>query len=127
MTMKKHLTASVVVFSMGLTCSVFAQDYMKGMKASAAGDYVTALKEWRVLAEQGHAVAQNNIGAMYESGRGVIQDTVYAHMWYNIAASNGSPTGAGNRDKIGKVMMPAEISKAQELARECVKKQYKGC
>ena len=32
-----------------------------------------------------------------------------------------------NRDSMAGVMTPADISKAQELARECVKKEYKGC
>ena len=32
-----------------------------------------------------------------------------------------------NRDKITKLMTPSQIEKAQDLARECVKKNYKGC
>lgn len=33
-------------------------DFQKGMNAYNQGDYVTTLKEWRPLAEQGHASAQ---------------------------------------------------------------------
>jgi hypothetical protein len=32
--------------------SVLAQDFDKGMAAAQAGDFATALKEWRPLAEQ---------------------------------------------------------------------------
>jgi TPR repeat protein len=32
------------------------------------GAYTTALKEWLPLAEQGDAIAQSNIGVMYERG-----------------------------------------------------------
>ena len=63
---------------------------------------------------------------MYALGDGVIQDNVYAHMWWNIAASSGHKNASKNRDIIAKEMTPAEISAAQKLARECVRKKYKG-
>ncbi len=37
---------------------------MTGMEALDKGDYATALKEWRPLAEQGDAEAQCNLGYM---------------------------------------------------------------
>ena len=37
--------------------------------------------------KQGDARAQSNLAVMYEMGQGVIQGNVYAHMWFNIAAS----------------------------------------
>jgi hypothetical protein len=40
-------------------------------------------------AEQGYAVAQNNMGAMYEQGRGVAQDYAAAARWYRKAAEQG--------------------------------------
>jgi len=64
---------------------------------------------------------------MYGLGRGVIQDNVYAHMWLNIAASSGNETASKNRDIVAKRMTPADISAAQKLARECIRKKYKGC
>jgi uncharacterized protein len=57
----------------------------------------------------------------------VIQDNVYAHMWFNIAASNGDTDAVKNRYIITKEMTAADISKAQELARACVAKKFKGC
>jgi hypothetical protein len=49
-------------------------------------------------------------------------------MWWNIAASSGeSENASGNRDSIAEQMTPADISKAQDLAQECVRKNYKGC
>ena len=59
--------------------------------------------------------------------RCLIQDNVYARMWFNIAASNGDTGAVKNRDIIAKQMMAADISKAQGLARACVAKKYKGC
>ena len=85
------------------------------------------MKWYKLAAEQGNASAQSNLGVLYAMGRGVIQDNVYAYMWGNLAASNGNEGGGKLRDIIGKVMTPADISKAQDLARECVRKKYKGC
>jgi len=65
---------------------------------------------------------------MYGLGTGVIQDNVYAHMWFNIAAISGkSKTASKNRDIIVKRMNSNQIETAQKLARECVRKKFKGC
>ena len=85
------------------------------------------MKWYRLAAEQGFANAQSNLGLMYAYGQGVIQDNVYAHMWWNIAASSGHKSAVENRDIVAKQMTPARIEDAQKLPRECVRKKYKGC
>ena len=90
-------------------------------------DYKEAVRLYGLAAAQGHADAQNNLGGMYGNGQGVIQDNVYAHMWLNIAASGGDASAVKNRDIVASRMTAADISKAQDLARECVKKKFKGC
>jgi TPR repeat protein len=85
------------------------------------------VKWYRLAAEQGFANAQSNLGLMYAYGQGVIQDNVYAHMWWNIAASSGHKSAVENRDIVAKQMTPARIEDAQKLPRECVRKKYKGC
>ena len=101
------------------------QNYDKGEGVSQ--NYKTAVKWYTLAAEQGYALAQFNLGVMYDKGEGVIQNYVRAHMWGNLGASNGNENGARLRDLVAKKMTPADISKAQRLARECVKKNYKGC
>ena len=90
-------------------------------------NYKTAFKWYSLAAEQGHATAQHNLGVMYHNGEGVLQDYVYAHMWWNIAASNGDENGGKLRDEVAEKMYTRQINKAQELAQECVRKEYKGC
>ena len=90
-------------------------------------DYKTAVKWYRLSAKQGYASAQGSLGVMYAFGNGVLKDYVYAHMWGNIAATNGYELGAKLRDDFEKKMTFADISYAQKLARECVRKKYKGC
>ncbi len=153
-------TLAVLLGSAGVSWSA---DLDKGFAAHKRGDYKTALREFKPLAKQGHADAQNNLGEMFYNGLGVVQDfktavkwltlsaeqgyagaqnnlggnyyngqgvpenMVYAYMWVNIAVSSGDKNAAKNRDMVAKKMTPAEISAAQKLTRECVRKQYKGC
>ena len=65
------------------------------MVEASPQDYKEAVKWYRLAAEQGHAEAQINLGVMYETGRGVLQDNTMAHMWYNIASANGNEKAAG--------------------------------
>lgn len=71
------------------TSAEYAVDYLKGLNAYDSGDYTAAFKEWRVLAELGHAVAQRKLGAMYESGRGIVQDFKEAAKWFRKCAEQG--------------------------------------
>ena len=99
--------------------------YSEGI--GVAQNYKTAAKWGLLAAEQGHVAAQNNLGVMYFEGIGALQDYLRAHMWFNIAASNGEATAAENRDTVAENMTPADVSKAQKMAQECIEKNYKGC
>jgi len=60
-----------------------------GVVAHNSGDYATALRLWRPLAEQGDAMAQSNLGDMYRAGQGVPQDHAEAVKWFHLAAKQG--------------------------------------
>jgi hypothetical protein len=81
-------------------------------------DYAEAVKWYRKAAEQGDADAQFGLGVMYTEDRGVPQDYVRAHMWFNLAATKGDKDVVKNRDIVARNMSPAEIARAQELARD---------
>ena len=85
--MKKILSALAV--AVVLSGAAYAQDLQKGLAAAQAGDYATALQEWRPLAEQGYASAQFNLGTLYDYGQGVPQDYTEAVNWYRKAAEQG--------------------------------------
>ena len=120
------LCFSIAVF-LTSTSPSWSGDFFKGVAAYKAGNYAIALQEWKPLAEKGHVSAQYNLSLMYALGHGIIQDHVYAHLWSNIAASSGHKNATANRDVIAKRMTASQLEKAQELARECVRKKYKGC
>ena len=46
-------------------------------------------KRWRFAADQGHPIAQFNLGFRYAEGRGVPQDDGEAVHWYRLAAEQG--------------------------------------
>ena len=162
----KNLTLTIcltLAVLLGTTGTSWGADFMKGLAAYESGNFATALREFRPLAEQGSTYAQFNLGVMYYNGKGVpqdyktalnwytlaaeqgvadaqynlgwmyykgqgvSQDYVYAHMWWNVVASNGDENGGKVRDLVAKKMTATQIEKAQELARECVRKEYKGC
>jgi uncharacterized protein len=81
---------------------VAAQDLQKGLDAFNAGDYATALQEFRPLAEQGNAKAQWKVGFMYETGNGVPQDYAEAVKWMRLAAVQGHVIAQYNLGEIYK-------------------------
>ena len=60
------LTLAVLLGSAGVS---FAQDFQKGMAAYNKGDYATAVREWKPLAEQGNADGQFNLGFLHDTGQ----------------------------------------------------------
>ncbi len=63
-----------------LTASAWA-DSQAGKEAYRRGDFETAVKELRPLAEKGHTEAQFHLGVMYSQGLGVPKDSVQAYVW----------------------------------------------
>lgn len=60
------------------------------------GDYKTAARELKGLANQGNAIAQTLLGDMYYKGQGVPQDYKLALEWYLRAAEQGDTNAQYN-------------------------------
>ena len=86
------LTFAVLFGSVGVSASA---DFEKGLTAFKSGDYETALREWKPLAEQGHAKSQFNLGVMYQKGQGVPKNYKTAVKWYRLAAKQGHALSQG--------------------------------
>lgn len=68
------------------------------------GDYGNVLRLLKPLAERGDAVAQNNLGALYEKGRGVPHSYTEAVKWYRKSAEQGfapAQTNLGGMYSVG--------------------------
>ncbi len=77
-----------------------------------------------------YAVAQNNLGIMYEFGQGIRQDYIQAHMWFSLAASRFPPgedrdRAVQDRDRVAALMTPAQITEAEKLAREWPQREWR--
>ena len=81
----------LLFFISGFSSSqTWGANFDKGMAAYKSGDYVTALREWTPLAEQGFANAQSNLGNMHFEGLGLPQDFKTALKWYTLSAEQGN-------------------------------------
>jgi len=52
-------------------------------------DYAEAVRWYRKAADQGYAIAQYDLGNMYDQGKGVPQNYGEARRWYRKAADQG--------------------------------------
>ncbi len=93
-------------------------DFEVGFEAWGRGDYDRAVREFRLLAEQGQAQAQVNLGIIYSQGRGVPKDFVQVYRWYTLAASQGNDLAEKFKDYLEKSMTLEQLAEAQRLARE---------
>ena len=85
----KFLLTTLLLLAITLSLPVFGDDLSDGFEAAQKGDYKTALKLWKPLAEQGNADAQSHLGLMYDEGYGVPEDDKQAVKWYRLAAEQG--------------------------------------
>ncbi len=89
-------TLLACVLSLCSVASGSAGPYEDGASAYKRGDYATALRLWRPLAEEGNATAQYLIGHMYDLGLGVPQDYAVAVEWFRKAAQQGHASAQFN-------------------------------
>ena len=92
----KYFLALIFGGMLGLASVAYAGPFEDGLAAANSGDYAAALRLWRPLAEQGNAIAQNNIGLLYENGRGVPKSDAEAAVWYRLAAEQGYAIAQNN-------------------------------
>ena len=98
--MKTLIIIPVLLFSLFLGLPSYSSDFDKGLTAYNNGDYATALKEWKPLAEEGDVDAQYYLGVLYDNGDGVPQDYKEAVRWYTLAAKQGDVNAQYNLDLI---------------------------
>ena len=96
MTSQKIAIGLVAVALFVGSMTAHAADFSMGYEAYQRGDYATALRIFRQLAEQGDASAQYNLAFMYDNGRGVTQDYAEAMRWYRKAAGQGEASAQYN-------------------------------
>ena len=67
-------------------------------------------------ANSGDPAVQRELGLMYSSGVGTLQDFVRAHLWLNLAAALGNANAAADRTRVEDRMSTAELQEARDRA-----------
>jgi len=92
--MKHRILGSLMLVLALAGCGekVFQHYWQQGQERVEAGDYAGAFEKLYVLAEQGHAGAQGEIGVLYLEGWGVKQDIKKGFEWLDRSAEKGNAT-----------------------------------
>src|SRR2546430_1701623 len=85
-------------------------------------DYLQAADWYRKAAEQGHALAQFNLGIMYGKGQGVARNKVTSMMWLGRSAKLGD---AGAQYELGMRQHRRSLDEQPEAASESRIEAYK--
>jgi TPR repeat protein len=78
-----------LLISASLAVAAHPGQFEDATAAYERGDYPTAFRLMKPLAEQGDAYAQYNLALFYSNGQGVPQDYAEAAKWYRKAAEQG--------------------------------------
>jgi hypothetical protein len=89
------------------------------------GSYESAFKRFGRLSAKGSAISQYHLGLMYLRGLEVLQDFCRAHLWLNIASSQGHKKARAQLVKLTKRMSAHQVAEAQKLARVWAAKNCK--
>ena len=87
--MRHRHSAAAVLFALLVTTSPATADFAAATSAYDGGDYATAFREWRTLAEAGDTEAQIALAGLYRGGIGRDVDLTRAAQWYARAALAG--------------------------------------
>jgi TPR repeat protein len=95
---RSNVTALMLLGALALAAigTASAGPVEDGVEAYRRGDYATALRLFRPLADQGIAPAQLNLGLMYSNGDGVPQNYTEALKWFRLAADQGDAAAQSN-------------------------------
>ena len=88
-------------------------------------NYETALKWYKLAAEQGLEIAQYALGLMYMRGQGTSIDRTLAYMWLDITAAHGNEAARRDRNDVTGGMLRSQIETAERLSSEWMGKHQK--
>jgi TPR repeat protein len=115
MTLTLKYVVAAILLMLSLAAPLAAGSLEDGYTAYTRGDFATAMRLMRPLADQGDVTAQTVVGLTYYFNYG---DRVTAYMWFNLAAAQGNAFAEMFLRDTADKMSPDQIAEAQKLARE---------
>jgi len=76
-------------------------------------DYRLAADWFQKAAEQNDAMAQGNLGFLYQNGFGVLLNYSEAYKWFTLAANNGSPSSGRALRALMQIMTKPQVRDGQ--------------
>jgi hypothetical protein len=76
-----------LMLSASLAVTAYSGEWEEAAAAYSRGDYTTAYRLFKPMAQQGIPEAQFILGLMYDNGRGVPRNYILAYMWFDLASS----------------------------------------
>ena len=70
-----------------LSAALYANELTVAMDALEKGDFKTAFRHFKIAAEQGDPIAQQNLAVMYNNGYGTKKNRELAAQWFEKADS----------------------------------------
>lgn len=89
----------------------------QGFLSPPDADPAAALQWFLRAAEQGHGLAQRDLGLLYEAGWGVDQSLQEAYFWYSLAALHDSGRAALRRDALATGLSQEQRDNAERRLR----------
>lgn len=90
-------------------------------------DKKESIKWMKKAAIMGNATAQLFLSKAYESGDIIAKSNIKANMWLNISAANGNQDANKYLNSLESKITPQELQVSQELAKNCLSSNYRGC
>jgi TPR repeat protein len=95
--MARAMRAALPILALALSGAAVAEPLEDGPAVYNRQGYITAVRFWQpLLAEQGDANAQYNLGLRYDFGQGVPKNDALAVKWYRLAAEQGDADAQTN-------------------------------
>lgn len=89
----------------------------QGLLSPPDADPAAAFKWFLRAADQGHGLAQRDLGLLYEAGWGVKQSLQEAYFWYSLAALHDSGRAALRRDALATGLSQEQLDTAERRLR----------
>lgn len=86
----KNFSSYVIAIVLAMGTS-HAGPWEDGYAAYRRKDYITAVAQWKIVADSGNPQAQSLLGLMHFFGQGVPQNYDTALTWLHLAAAQGEP------------------------------------
>ena len=89
----------------------------QGLLSHPDADPAAAFKWFLRAADQGHGLAQRDLGLLYDAGWGVEQSLQEAYFWYSLAALHDSGRAALRRDALATGLSQEQLDTAERRLR----------